>query len=39
MPTGTASGKDIVERFADIMSSPVLNVLVGITGVALPAIA
>jgi hypothetical protein len=39
MPTGTASGKDIVGRFAGIMSSPVLNVLVGITGVALPAIA
>ena len=38
MPSGTASGKDIVERFADILSSPVLNVLVGITGVAMPAI-
>jgi hypothetical protein len=39
MLLGTASGKDIVERFAGIMSSPVLNVLVGITGIAMPAIA
>jgi hypothetical protein len=39
MPSGTASGKDIMERFADNMSSPVLNVLVGITGIAMPAVA
>ena len=39
VPSGAASGKDVVERFADVMSSPVLNVLVGIAGIAIPAIA
>ncbi|HEX3514649.1 MAG TPA: hypothetical protein VHT26_11680 [Trebonia sp.] len=39
MPSGTGSGKDNVERLADIMSSHVLNVLVGIIGIAMPAIA
>ena len=39
MPSGDLPGKDVVERFTDIVSSPVLNTLVGITGVAMPVIA
>jgi hypothetical protein len=37
--SGSAAGKDVVDRFVAVMSSPVLNVLVGITGVVLPVIA
>jgi hypothetical protein len=37
--SGTSPRKDVTERLAGIMSSPVLNVLVGIAGIALPLIA
>lgn len=39
MPAGTSSPKDMADRVADALSSPVLNVLVGIAGVAMPVIA
>jgi hypothetical protein len=38
MRSGASSRGDAVERLADIMSSPVLNVLVGIAGVVMPVI-
>jgi hypothetical protein len=38
MRSGASSRRDAVERVADIVSSPVLNVLVGIVGVVMPVI-
>lgn len=38
MRSGASSRRDAVERLADIVSSPVLNVLVGIVGVVMPVI-
>jgi hypothetical protein len=38
MRSGASPRRDAVERLADIVSSPVLNVLVGIAGVAMPVI-
>jgi len=39
VPAGTSPPKDITDRVADILTSPVLSVLVGIAGVAMPVIA
>ena len=37
--TGNSSGKDMVDRVSDVLSSSLLNVLVGLAGIALPVIA
>lgn len=39
MMSGNSPGKDMVDRLADVLSSPVLNVLVGMAGIAMPLIA
>ena len=39
MPSVPVPSKDVVDRLVAVLSSPMLNVLVGITGVAIPVIA
>jgi hypothetical protein len=38
MVLGNSPGKDMVDKLADVLSSPVLNVLVGMAGIAMPLI-